>query len=184
VNAAIVRVFLSSSVFSPPDVAPSGRRRVVVYCTGSTSGREFTAWNGLTFNFVIILQAHDVAIRTLTFNHAGTYITFAGQSGIVRYLKNQHEQPHRMACTTWSVFSPDHARFAAASDHSMVEVWSLAESREERILTSNGWDVKCVEWHPEMGLLVSGSKDNLIKIWNSRTGTALMTLQVYVSYSF
>ena len=66
----------------------------------------------------------------------------------------------------------------------MVEVWSFAESREERILTSNGWDVKCVEWHPEMGLLVSGSEDNLIKFWDSRTGTALMTLPVYVSYSF
>jgi hypothetical protein len=87
VNPAIVRVYLSSPVFSPPDVAPSGRRRVVVYCTGSTSGREFTAWNGLTFNFVIILQAHDVAIGTLTFNHAGTYIASACQSGIVKYLK-------------------------------------------------------------------------------------------------
>jgi polyadenylation factor subunit 2 len=41
----------------------------------------------LTFNFVTILQAHDVAIGTLTFNHAGTYMASAGQSGIVMYFK-------------------------------------------------------------------------------------------------
>ena len=29
-----------------------------------------------------------------------------------------------------------------------------------------------------MGLLVSGSKDNLIKFWDSRTGTGLTTLYV------
>ena len=51
------------------------------------SRREFTAWNGLTFNLVTILQAHDAAIRALTLNHAGTYIASAGQSGIVKYFK-------------------------------------------------------------------------------------------------
>jgi polyadenylation factor subunit 2 len=30
-------------------------------------------------------------------------------------------------------------------------------------LTGHGWDVICIEWHPTMGLLVSGSKDNLIE---------------------
>lgn len=40
----------------------------------------------------------------------------------------------------------------------------------------HGWDVKCVEWHPTKGLLASGSKDNLIKFWDPRTGTVLSTL--------
>ncbi|KAH9977083.1 WD40-repeat-containing domain protein [Lactifluus volemus] len=135
--------------------------------TGSTSG-EFTAWNGLTFNFETILQAHDTAIRALTFNHAGTYIASADQSGIVKYF-----QPNMNNLTAWPAhreavrglsFSPDDERFATASDDST------------RILTGHGWDVKCVEWHPTMGLLVSGSKDNLIKFWDPRTGTALTTL--------
>ena len=71
-----------------------------MYCTGFTSGREFTAWNGLTFNFVTILQAHDAAIRALTFNHAGTYTASAGQSGIVRYFKINMNNLDRIACTT------------------------------------------------------------------------------------
>ena len=48
---------------------------------------KFTAWNGLTFNFETILQAHDTAVRALTFNYARTYIASANQSGIVKYFQ-------------------------------------------------------------------------------------------------
>ena len=44
------------------------------------------------------------------------------------------------------------------------------------IATGHGWDVRCVEWHPYKGLLVSGSKDNTIKFWDPRTATALTSL--------
>lgn len=33
-----------------------------------------------------------------------------------------------------------------------------------------------MKWHPTKGLLVSGSKDNLVKFWDPRTGTVLSTL--------
>lgn len=92
-------------------------------------------------------------------------------------------------------FSPDDRRFATASDDSSVRIWSFQESRVESVLTGvlflsykrifskfisfapgHGWDVKCVQWHPSKGLLVSGSKDNQIKFWDPRTGTVLSTL--------
>jgi len=58
---------------------------------------------------------------------------------------------------------PNDARFAPASDDSTVRVRSFPEGREEHVLLGHGLDVKCVEWHPTMGLLMSDSKDNLIK---------------------
>jgi polyadenylation factor subunit 2 len=58
--------------------------------TGSTSG-EFTLWNGLTFNFETILQAHDYAIRAFEFNHSGNYLASADQGGMVKYyLENMN----------------------------------------------------------------------------------------------
>ncbi|KAF8481418.1 WD40-repeat-containing domain protein [Gautieria morchelliformis] len=153
---------------------PEGRRVL----TGSTSG-EFTLWNGLTFNFETILQAHDSAIRAVCFSHSGSYIASADQSGIVKYF-----QPNMNNLTAWQAhreavrglsFSPDDGRFATASDDSTVRLWAFEESREEKVLTGHGWDVKCVEWHPTKGLLVSGSKDNLVKFWDPRTGTCLST---------
>ncbi|KAA1477710.1 WD40 repeat-like protein [Dentipellis sp. KUC8613] len=154
---------------------PEGRRVL----TGSTSG-EFTLWNGLTFNFETILQAHDNAIRAMAFTHSGAYLASADQSGIIKYFQpNMNNltawQGHREAIRGLS-FSPDDTRFATASDDATVAIWSFEESRKESVLTGHGWDVKCVEWHPTKGLLVSGSKDNQMKFWDPRTGTVLTTL--------
>lgn len=170
-------------------------RRVL---TGSTSG-EFTLWNGLTFNFETILQAHDSAICALTFTHSGAYLVSSDKTGIIKYF-----EPNMNNLTAWQgsssreairgiSFSPDDQRFATASDDSSVRIWSFQESKVESVLTGmharsntiiqllipfagHGWDVKCVEWHPTKGLLVSGSKDNQIKFWDPRTGTVLSTL--------
>ncbi|KLO08066.1 WD40 repeat-like protein [Schizopora paradoxa] len=132
--------------------------------TASTSV-EFTLWNGLTFNFETILQAHDSPIRALKFNHSGAYLASADQSG------NGHREAVRAI-----TFSPDDRRFATASDDSTVRIWDFRESREERVLSGHGWDVRCVEWHATRGFLVSGSKDNLVMFWDPRTGTCLSTL--------
>ncbi|KIL68516.1 hypothetical protein M378DRAFT_158317 [Amanita muscaria Koide BX008] len=156
---------------------PEGRRVL----TGSTSG-EFTLWNGLTFNFETILQAHDTAICTFAFTHSGAYLASADKSGVIKYF-----EPNMNNLTAWQgsnsreairglSFSSDDRRFATASDDSSVRIWSFQESRVESVLTGHGWDVKCVQWHPTKGLIVSGSKDNLIKFWDPRTGTVLSTL--------
>ncbi|PPQ82361.1 hypothetical protein CVT25_008322 [Psilocybe cyanescens] len=153
-------------------------RRVL---TGSTSG-EFTLWNGLTFNFETILQAHDSGICAMTFTHSGAYLASADKTGIIKYF-----EPNMNNLTAWRgsssqeairglSFSPDDRRFATASDDSSIRIWSFAERRVESVLSGHGWDVKCVEWHPTKGLLVSGSKDNQIKFWDPRTGTVLSTL--------
>ncbi|KAI0035021.1 WD40-repeat-containing domain protein [Vararia minispora EC-137] len=155
---------------------PEGRRVL----TGSTSG-EFTLWNGLTFNFETILQAHDNAIRAMRFSHSGAYIASADQSGVIKYFQpNMNNltawQGHREAVRGLS-FSPDDSRFVTASDDSTIALWSFETQEKERALTGHGWDVRCVEWHPYKGLLVSGSKDNQMKFWDPRTGTALTTLR-------
>jgi polyadenylation factor subunit 2 len=108
--------------------------------TGSTSG-EFTLWNGLTFNFETILQAHDSAICAMRFNHSGAFLASTDKAGIIKYF-----QPNMNNLTAWQgskskeairglSFSPDDARFATASDDSSVRIWSFEESREERVLT-------------------------------------------------
>ncbi len=56
--------------------------------------------------------------------------------------------------------------------------WFSYSQKKLIVFQGHGWDVKCVQWHPSKGLLVSGSKDNQIKFWDPRTSTVLSTLYV------
>lgn len=59
---------------------PEGRRLV----TGASSG-EFTLWNGLTFNFETILQAHDASVRSMVWSHNNTWMVTGDHSGFIKY---------------------------------------------------------------------------------------------------
>ncbi|KAG0250831.1 hypothetical protein BG011_008054 [Mortierella polycephala] len=154
---------------------PEGRRLV----TGSSSG-EFTLWNGLTFNFETILQAHDTAVRAMKWSHNDDWMVTADHNGFIKYWQSNMNplkvfQGHKEAIRDLS-FSPGDARFATCSDDSTIKIWNFHEGIEERTLTGHGWDVKCVDWHPQKSLLASGSKDNLVKLWDPKTGRTLATL--------
>ncbi|KAM0753770.1 WD40 repeat-like protein [Meredithblackwellia eburnea MCA 4105] len=151
-------------------------RRVL---TGSTSG-EFTLWNGLTFNFETILQAHDSAVRAMEWSYSGQWLISTDNNGVIKYFQANmnnlqvfqgHNESIRDA--TWA---PNDQRFATGSDDGTIKIWNFEMMKEEKTLTGHGWDVKCVKWHPTKGLLVSGSKDNLIKFWDPRTSKVLTTL--------
>lgn len=74
-------------------------------------------------------------------------------------------------------FSPHDTKFVSCGDDSTIRVWDWGSHSEERTLEGHGWDVKTVEWHPRSSLVASGSKDNLVKLWDPRgAGGCLSTL--------
>jgi polyadenylation factor subunit 2 len=154
---------------------PEGRRLL----TGSSSG-EFTLWNGTGFNFETIMQAHDVAIRALSYSHSDDWLLSADDEGLIKYWQPNFNnvkviQGHSDAIRDLA-FSPNDSKFVTASDDSTLKIFDFAGGAEESTLTGHGWDAKCVDWHPTKGLLVSGSKDHLVKLWDPRTGRCLTTL--------
>uniref|UniRef100_A0A8B9HP45 WD repeat domain 33 n=1 Tax=Astyanax mexicanus TaxID=7994 RepID=A0A8B9HP45_ASTMX len=159
---------------------PEGRRLV----TGASSG-EFTLWNGLTFNFETILQAHDSPVRAMTWSHNDMWMLTADHGGYVKYWQSNMNnvkmfQAHKEAIREAS-FSPTDNKFATCSDDGTVRIWDFLRCHEERILRGHGADVKCVDWHPTKGLVVSGSKDSQqpIKFWDPKTGQSLY-LKIYI----
>ena len=90
-------------------------------------------------------------------------------------------------------FSPSDIKLATCSDDATIRIWDFNEAREERMLTGtfhfsilslsfhlafegHNWDVRCIDWHPTKGLLASGGKDNLLKLWDPKTEKELATL--------
>ncbi|KAI9723374.1 MAG: Polyamine N-acetyltransferase 1 [Candelaria pacifica] len=154
---------------------PEGRRLL----TGSTSG-EFTLWHGMAFNFETLMQAHESAIRAASYSHSDDWLISADQNGIVKYWQpnfnnvkviQAHNDPIRDLA-----FSPNDTKFVTACDDSNLKIFDFAGGFEELVLEGHQWDAKSVDWHPTKGLIVSGSKDHQVKLWDPRTTRCLTTL--------
>lgn len=126
------------------------------------------------------MQAHDVAIRALSYSHSDDWLLSADHDGLIKYWQPNfnnvkviqgHNDPIRDLA-----FSPNDTKFVTASDDSTLKIFDFAGGVEESTLSGHGWDAKSVDWHPTKGLLVSGSKDHLVKLWDPRTGRCLTTL--------
>ncbi|KAH7421140.1 hypothetical protein KP509_13G042000 [Ceratopteris richardii] len=154
---------------------PQGRRLI----TGSQSG-EFTLWNGTSFNFEMILQAHDEAIGAMVWSHNENWLVTGDEGGSIKYWQQsmnnvKANHGHKEAVRDLSFSSTD-LKFCSCSDDGFVKVWDFARCQEERSLAGHGWDVKSVDWHPQKSLLVSGGKDHLVKLWDAKTDQELCTL--------
>ncbi|WAR15169.1 WDR33-like protein, partial [Mya arenaria] len=150
---------------------PEGRRLV----TGASSG-EFTLWNGLTFSFETILQAHETSVRAMVWSHNDQWMVTGDHAGFIKYWQTNmnnvkmyqgHKEPIRSIS-----FCPTDSKFATSSDDGTVRIWDFLRCYEEKILRGHGADVKCVDWHPYKSLVASGSKDNQvpIKLWDPKSG--------------
>ena len=154
---------------------PDGRRLL----TGSQIG-EFTLWNGTSFNFETILQAHDVGIRALTWAHNENWLVSGDDAGVVKYWQPNmnnvkaaaaHKEPVRGVA-----FAPSDLKFVTCSDDTTLKVWDFARCQQESVLAGHGGDVKAVDWHPSSALVASASKDTLVKLWCPRAGEAVASL--------
>jgi len=154
---------------------PEGRRLI----TGASSG-EFTLWNGFTFNFETILQAHDTAIRSMEWSNNDQWMITGDHEGIVKYWQTNMNNVKAFSAHKEAVrditFAPSDMKFATCSDDVSIKIWDFTRCAEETVLTGHGWDVKCVDWHPVTSLLASGSKDNLVKLWDPKSGKNLTTI--------
>lgn len=126
------------------------------------------------------MQAHDTAIRAMTWSHNGNFLVTGDHSGTIKYWQpsmnnlkvlQAHKEPVRSVS-----FSPNDSKFASCSDDGSIKVWDFNTAAEERNLAGHCWDVKNVAWHPSKALLASGSKDHLVKLWDPASGSNLATM--------
>ncbi|ACO69977.1 predicted protein, partial [Micromonas commoda] len=157
---------------------PDGRR--LLSC--SQNG-EFTLWNGMSFNFETILQAHDCAIQAACWSKNENWLLTGDDAGRIKYWQtnlnnlksvNAHTEPVRGVS-----FAPTDLKFCSCSDDTTVRVFDFARAAPVHTLSGHGGDVKCVDWHPHKGLLASGGKDSLTILWDAREGKKAVDIHAH-----
>ncbi|KAK6457606.1 polyadenylation factor I subunit 2 [Scheffersomyces xylosifermentans] len=154
---------------------PEGRRLLVASHSG-----EFTIWNGMTFNFETIMQAHDSQVLALSYSHNDEWLLSGDQNGVIKYWQPNFNNVNIINGHSSGIrdiaFSPNDSKFLTCADDSSLKIWNFNNGKEERTLTGHHWEVKSADWHPTLGLIVSGSKDNLVKLWDPRASSCVSTL--------
>lgn len=84
-------------------------------------------------------QAHDSAVRALSWSHSGQWLLSADNAGVIKYFQQnmnnlQVFQGHGEAIrdATWA---PNDERFATGADDGVIKVWNFERMKEERVLT-------------------------------------------------
>ncbi|KAL6432888.1 hypothetical protein ACFW04_006322 [Cataglyphis niger] len=123
----------------------------------------------------------------MVWSHNESWMVTGDHAGYVKYWQSNMNnvkmfQAHKEAIRGLS-FSPTDHKLATCSDDGTVRIWDFLRCHEERILRGHGADVKCVHWHPQKSLVISGSKDNQqpVKLWDPKTGQSLATLHAHKS---
>ncbi|KAL6760178.1 WD40-repeat-containing domain protein [Haematococcus lacustris] len=154
---------------------PDGRRVI----TGANSG-ELTVWDGRQFSWESVLQGHEAPVRCLRYTHSEHILLSSDDNGRIKLWNGKKDNfldplhvitAHREPCRCLSL-APTDRKFASASDDSTIKVHDFVKGGTEATLMGHGGDVRWVDWHPRQGLLASGSKDALVKLWDPRSGGA------------
>ena len=169
---------------------PEGRRLLA-----GTQNGMFTLWSGVNFTFETTQQAHEAAVRSLMWSRTGEWMVSADHDGCIKYwqstLNNVKEisDAHPGSPVRELSFGPTDAKFCSCSDDATVKIWDFERGALDALLVgsdtdggkSHRFDVKTAQWHPVKGLIASGSKDNMTKLWDPRARREVGTLHVHKS---
>lgn len=170
---------------------PSQKRFVAATGTG-----ELTYWSVKDTQMENITQGHESIIKRVIMSRNGAWLVSGDDEGILKIwqagnlrltktIENNTDGLEKELLTMGNVrdmcFNWDDTKMVVCGDDKLVKIYDFQNGTMEKVLKGHNWDVNSCDWHESMGLLISGSKDNMIKLWDPRSSKSVKTILSYRS---
>lgn len=132
----------------------------------------------------LLRQVSGGLITQVTFSSDGALIALANRQGLVRLYDAETEQKARVPLRTGSAildvkFGPaaNPQALLARCDDKIVRIWNLNENPDASLMKlEHESAVMGTDFMPEGQLVVTGSEDGVITVWDSATGEEVIRL--------
>ena len=170
---------------------PTTKRFIAATGTG-----ELTYWNVKDTQMENITQGHDSIIKKIIMSKNGSWMVSGDDEGILKIwqagnlrltktIENTRDGLEKELLTLGNVrdmcFNWDDSKIVVCGDDKLVKIYDFQNGTMEKVLKGHNWDVNSCDWHESMGLMISGSKDNMIKLWDPRSSKCVKTILSYRS---
>lgn len=75
--------------------------------------------------------------------------------------------------------SSSYLKLVTCSDDRTACIFDFATATKEVNFQGHGADVRSCEWHPDKSLIVTGSKDTNVKLWDPKNGREIDTINAH-----
>ncbi|KAF2666059.1 WD repeat protein [Microthyrium microscopicum] len=123
-------------------------------------------------NTIIATGSHDSTLRLW---EAKTGKPLGGPlKGHTKFIRSLSWEPYHLEL-------PGRPRIASSSKDSTVRVWDVVGRKTDFVLSGHKASVACVKWGGT-GLLYTASQDRTIKIWDSKDGRLIHSLETHAHW--
>jgi WD40 repeat protein len=130
-------------------------------------------WQAQSGRQVADVQISSRRICALAYSPDGKHLAIGGQQRVVRLLEASSgefvadlpERPGEVLALTFC--SPD--TLASAGSSNVIHLWDLAARQEQRRLVGHTGSVTTLVFHPSTGILISGSYDTTVRLWDLKS---------------
>lgn len=146
----------------------------------------------LKVNKIISIPAHKelhpdgerikehIPITAMALKRYGNVLVTGDNRGVIQFcdetfrnmmvIKNSHSSAVRGLS-----FSPLDTRLASCGEDANIHIWALGRDRPELVMQGHQSEIKSIDWHPSRSLIVTGSRDNNIKLWDPKQGSTCVS---------
>lgn len=70
-------------------------------------------------------------------------------------------------------------KFVSCADDASAKIWDFSTSALEMTFTDHQSDIKSCDWHPNQALILTGSKDQHVRVWDPRGGKVIHLMKAH-----